>query len=89
MEWDPYSSDYGCGLLVHMISSTTFLIEDSEFGYLSSGGNLVSSGDTIKVEPKDTIMRPIYVAPLGLKFEVNAGVIEEITYNIGTKAVSI
>lgn len=89
MEWDPYSSDYGCGLLGHMISSTTFLIENSEFGYLSFGGNLVSSGDTIKVEPKDTVRRQIYVAPLGLRFEVNAGVIEEFTYNIETKAVSI
>jgi hypothetical protein len=89
MEWDPYSSDYGCGLLGHMISSTTFLIENSEFGYLSFGGNLVSSGDIIKVEPRDTVRRQIYVAPLGLKFEVNAGVIEEFTYNIETKAVSI
>jgi hypothetical protein len=89
MEWDPYSSDYGCGLLGHMISSTTFLIENSEFGYLSFGGNLVSSGNTVKVEPKDTVRRQIYVAPQGLKFEVNAGVIEEFTYNIETKAVSI
>lgn len=89
MEWDPYSSDYGCGLLGHMISSTTFLVENSDFGYLSFGGNLVSSGDTIKVEPKDTVRRQIYVAPLGLKFEVNAGVIEEFTYDITTKAVSI
>jgi hypothetical protein len=72
-----------------MISSTTFLVEYSEFGYLSFGGNLVSSGDTIKVEPKDTVRLQIYVAPLGLKFEVDAGVIEEFTYNIETKAVSI
>lgn len=72
-----------------MISSTTFLIENSEFGYLSFGGNLVSSGNTIKVEPKDTVRRQIYVAPLGLKFELNAGVIEEFTHYTETKALNI
>jgi hypothetical protein len=76
-----YSSDYGCGMLGHMLSSATYLVDSSDFGYLSFGGNLQESGEIITVQPKDTVRRRIYVAPLGIRFEIDTGTIEEFNYN--------
>jgi hypothetical protein len=89
LQWDTYSSDYGCGLLGHMISSATYLVESSDFGYLSFGGNLQESGEVITVQPKDTVRRRIYVAPLGLRFEIDAGTIEEFVFNTMSGSVDV
>jgi hypothetical protein len=91
LQWDTYSSDYGCGMLGHMLSSATYLVDSSDFGYLSFGGNLQESGEIITVQPKDTVRRRIYVAPLGIRFEIDTGTIEEFNYNAtcGSLAVKI
>lgn len=92
MEWDGYSSDYGCGLTGHFITSATYLVEHPEFGLVSMGGNLdVSSDDDgiATVRPRDTVRRSIYVASVGLRFEIDVGTIESFTYDAGARSVRI
>lgn len=89
LEWDPYSSDYGCGLLGHMLSSTTYLVESPDLGFLSFGGNVQENGSVVTVQPRDTVRRRVYVAPLGLKFEVGVGTIEEFDYDTTSNIVVI
>jgi hypothetical protein len=73
LQWDTYSSDYGCGLLGHMLSSATYLVESLDFGYLSFGGNLQGSGEVITVQSRDMVKWRIYAAPLGIRFEIDTG----------------
>lgn len=84
MQWDTYSSDYGSGLLGHMISSTTYLVESPKFGFLSFGGNVQEDGEVVTVQPRDTVRRKIYVAPMGLKLKIDAGTIEQFTFHAAT-----
>lgn len=37
-------------------------------------------GVKVKVQPKDTVRRKVYVAPMGAKVEISAGVIREFVY---------
>lgn len=44
------------------------------------GGGGIVGGMKVKVQPKDTVRRKIYVAPMGAKVEISAGVIREFVY---------
>lgn len=50
-----------------------------EGGGGDGGGGMVG-GVKVKVQPKDTVRRKIYVAPMGAKIEISAGVIWEFVY---------
>lgn len=72
-----------------MLSSATYLVESQELGYLSFGGNLQERDEVVTVQPRDTVRRRIYLAPLGLRFEIDAGTIEEFSYSAGGGSVTI
>lgn len=54
--------------------------EGDEKGGGGEGGGIVGVGVKVKVQPKDTVRRKIYVAPMGAKIEISAGVIREFVY---------
>lgn len=55
-------------------------IQEEEEG--GGGGGIFGGvgGVKVKVQPKDTVRRKIYVAPMGAKVEISAGVIWEFVY---------
>lgn len=55
-------------------------IQDEEGGGGGGGGGIVGVGVKVKVQPKDTVRRKIYVASMGAKIEISAGVIREFVY---------
>ncbi|KAG5984672.1 hypothetical protein E4U55_003752 [Claviceps digitariae] len=85
LTWDAYSGDYGLNYLGIVTGSCTYLVRHPDFGWISMGGNLASSSsstddDLIVVEPRDTVRRSIYVAPMGLSVTFDGGVITSFTY---------
>lgn len=54
-------------------------IQEGEEGGGEGGAGGV--GVKVKVQPKDTVRRKIYVAPMGAKVEISAGVIREFVYH--------
>lgn len=54
--------------------------EGDEKGGGGGGGGIGGGGVKVKVQPKDTVRRKIYVAPMGAKIEISAGVIREFVY---------
>lgn len=52
---------------------------DEKEGGEGGGGGIVG-GVKVKVQPKDTVRRKIYVASMGAKVEISAGVIREFVY---------
>ncbi|KKA17917.1 Uncharacterized protein T310_8146 [Rasamsonia emersonii CBS 393.64] len=82
LEWDPYSGDYGLSFLGHVLGAATYLVEHPTWSWLSFGGNVVSvSDDAITVQPRDSVRRRIYIAPLGLYVSIDAGAITEFTFH--------
>lgn len=43
LDWDAYSGDYGPRFLGHILGAATYVVKHPAFGWLSYGGNLVST----------------------------------------------
>lgn len=89
MKWDAYSGDYGCSFLGHVLASRTFLIDHPDFGWTSFGGNAEEADGKVVVQPLDTVQRRIYVAPLGLAVDFDAGVISSFSYDPVGKTLTV
>lgn len=55
-------------------------IQEGDEGGGGGEGGGIFGGVKVKVQPKDTVRRKIYVAPMGAKIEISAGVIREFVY---------
>lgn len=96
LAWDGYSGDFGAGYLGHVVGSVCVLVHHERLGWLGFGGNVEEIqkeegggggggaggvvGVKVKVQPKDTVRRKIFVASMGAKVEISAGVIWEFVY---------
>lgn len=92
LAWDGFSGDFGAGYLGHVVGSVCVLVLHERWGWLGFGGNVVEEeeeeggggivgvGVKVKVQPKDTVRRKIYVAPMGARIGISAGVIREFVY---------
>lgn len=92
LAWDGFSGDFGAGYLGHVVGSVCVLVLHEGWGWLGFGGDVeeiqeegekgggIGVGVKVKVQPKDTVRRKIYVAPMGAKIEISAGVIREFVY---------
>lgn len=90
LAWDAYSGDYGPGFLGHVLGAATYLVRHDVYGWTAFGGNVVEDGDeVVRVEPLDVARRRVFVAPLALYVQVDAGVVEVFTYEPGTGAVVV
>ena len=89
MRWDTYSGDYGPNFFGHAINTATYIVNHPEFGWLAFGGNVMTSGDSVKVQPLDSFRQRIYIAPLGLWLKLDAGKFESVELNSKTHLVRI
>ena len=64
--------------------------EEGGLGWVAFGGNLVVEGEVVTVQPRDALRKRMFVAPLGLEVEVDAGVvIESVEYTAGGDGVTV
>ncbi|HVI99405.1 MAG TPA: DUF5695 domain-containing protein [Sphingomonas sp.] len=89
MRWDPYTGDYGMGFYGHAYTSATYVVNDPTFGWLSFGGNLVKSGGTIHVTPKDSARTRLFFQPATLWLTLDAGKFEAADYDSVSGAVTV
>jgi hypothetical protein len=89
LHWDAYSGDYGPNFLGHVFGAATYLVNHPIFGYVSFGGNVKHSGTSVTVEPRDAVRKRVFVAPVSLYVELDAGVIESFTYDTKSGQVKV
>ncbi|KAG5926047.1 hypothetical protein E4U42_003710 [Claviceps africana] len=91
LRWDAYSGDYGLSYLGIVTGSCTYLASHPDFGWISMGGNVASApaADVVVVEPRDTVRRSIYVAPMGLSVTVESGLIARFAYDAKTSRLTV
>lgn len=92
LAWDAYSGDYGPNHVGLILGTGTYLAQDNELGYLVAyGGQVVASSGsnpTTTVQTRDVARRKVFVGPLRLLVEIDAGVIEEFTYTSGDASLT-
>ncbi len=86
---DGISGDYGPGFYGYAVNSSTFIVNDDEFGWLAFGGNLEEEGDNIKVTLTTAAKSRIFISPIKLWLTLDAGKFKSITFNKETKAVAL
>ena len=85
-----YSGDYGPNFLGHVLGAATYLVNHPIFGYISFGGNVNTSNSTmLTVQPKDAVRQRIFIAPISLYITIDAGVIDEFSYDTASHEVVI
>ena len=89
LRWDAYSGDYGPSFLGHALNTATYLVDHPDFGWVAFGGNVERSGDWIKLAPRDSFRRRVYLAPRGLWLTLDAGAFEAVELHRKTGAVRI
>lgn len=89
LQWDAYSGDYGPNFLGHALNAATYVIEHPDWGWQCFGGNLTRDGDWVRVQPRDSLRRRVYVAPLGLWLTLDAGAFESVAVNARTRVVRV
>jgi hypothetical protein len=89
MRWDTYSGDYGPNFFGVATNAATYLIQHPEFGWQAFGGNVRIDGDWIKLTPLDAFRRRVFIAPVGLWLELDAGTFDSVEVHSRTHAVRV
>ncbi|KAK8067859.1 hypothetical protein PG996_006971 [Apiospora saccharicola] len=88
LKWDGYSGDYGPNFVGLALGSGTYVVDmgDGEggIGLTAFGGSLtVESGGKVTVTTSDPVKRRVFIGPLGVLLNVDAGIISEFSYEAG------
>jgi hypothetical protein len=89
MRWDTYSGDYGPNFFGVATNAATYLIQHPEFSWQAFGGNVRVDGDWIKLKPLDAFRRSVFIAPVGLWLELDAGTFDSVEVHSRTHAVRV
>lgn len=88
-KWDGITGDYGGGFLGMALNGGVYVADDSEVGLVAYGGILSRDGAAVTVQPRDAVKRRVYIGPLRVMVEIDAGVVDEFTYDEGSVSLSI
>jgi hypothetical protein len=89
LRWDAYSGDYGPNFFGHAFNTATYLIDHPDFGWQAFGGNIETHGEWVRVLPRDSFRRRVYIAPRGLWLTLDAGAFDSVEVNTRTHLVRI
>ncbi len=86
---DGITGDYGSGFFGYAVNTSSYLINHKEFGWLGFGGNVSSSKNIVKLKVTTAAKSAVYVAAAGLWITLDAGQIDEVSYNTVSKEIRL
>lgn len=90
LKWDGYSGDYGPNFVGHSLGMGTFIVNHPDFGWQAFGGDVVSvTADSVIVNPKDSLRKRVFIAPLATMLTLDAGAFSQVTFRPSAKTVTI
>lgn len=81
---DGISGDYGSGFYGYAVNSATFITQHPEFGWLAFSGNLSQKGNWVNTSVTTAGKSRVFIAPVGVWLQLDAGKFDEVSYNIKT-----
>ncbi|KAF4884444.1 hypothetical protein CGCFRS4_v012718 [Colletotrichum fructicola] len=89
LSWDGFSGDYGPNFVGMVLGSGTYLVDDLDYGMIAYGGVLKVDDDLITVQVRDPLRRKIFIGPLGVEIDLDAGVVEQFAYHVESHTISL
>lgn len=86
---DGITGDYGSGFFGYAVNTSSYIINDKDFGWLAFGGNLAQKKNQITVNLTTAAKSAVYLAPIGLWVTLDAGSIQSVNYNTTTGTVQL
>ncbi|MEC7784294.1 MAG: DUF5695 domain-containing protein [Bacteroidota bacterium] len=89
LEIDYLSGDYGSNFYGYAINSSAYLVEDAELGYLAFGGNLTEEKNSVTMQLTTAAKNAVFVQPLALWITLDAGAVQQVSFDKKTKEVQL
>ena len=89
LEIDYLSGDYGSNFYGYAINSSAYLVEDTELGYLAFGGNLTEVKNSVTMHLTTAAKNAVFVQPLALWITLDAGAVQQVSFDKKTKEVQL
>lgn len=86
---DALSGDYGSGFFGYAVNSSSYLVQDSLYGWLGFGGNVLKEKEWVTLTLTTAAKNKVYLAPVKLWLTLDAGQIKKVAYNPDTKAIQL
>jgi hypothetical protein len=83
------SGDYGSNFYGYAVNTSTYIVNDKTYGWLSFGGNLDKKGNIVSVKITTAAKSAVFIAPVGLWITLDAGTLSEVSFNSSTGAVEL
>ncbi|WP_207531723.1 DUF5695 domain-containing protein [Desertivirga arenae] len=84
---DALSGDYGSNFYGYAVNTSSYILNDKQLGWLAFGGLLEKSGKWINTKITTAAKSKVFIAPAGLWLTLDAGKVEQISYNINSGEV--
>ncbi|RNL52140.1 DUF5695 domain-containing protein [Pedobacter jejuensis] len=78
---DGITGDYGSGFFGYAVNTSSYIFNHNDFGWLAFGGNLTKQSNIVTIKPTTAAKSSVYIAPAGLWLTLDAGTIDELSYN--------
>jgi hypothetical protein len=89
LQWDGITGDYGPGFLGMALGAGIYVSQDKDLGLTAFGGILTRSNDSVTVQNRAAVQRRVFIGPLSLLINADAGIIEQFSYNSDGQSVSL
>ncbi|QNL50767.1 hypothetical protein H8S90_04000 [Olivibacter sp. SDN3] len=86
---DALSGDYGSGFFGYAVNTSSYLVQDTTFGWLGFGANLKETEEWITLTPTTAAKSRVFIAPAKLWLTLDAGQFTAIAYHKQSKNVRI
>ncbi|KAF4874879.1 hypothetical protein CGCSCA1_v005848 [Colletotrichum siamense] len=89
LKWDGFTGDYGPGFLGMVLNTGTYVAEDEQVGLVAYGGEISTDGKKVTVVPRDPVRKRVFIGPLAVMITVDVGVIEQFSYDVEARIISM
>lgn len=89
LKWDGFTGDYGPGFLGMILNTGTYVAEDEQVSLVAYGGEITTDGKKMTVLPRGPVRKRIFIGPLAVMVTVDVGVIQQLSYNVEARTISM
>jgi hypothetical protein len=89
LDFDPRSGDFGLGFFGHTLEAGAYFVKHPTLGDLCFQCDLGSDTGAVVIEPRDSYRQRVYLEPLGLYIQADAGQFDRLTLNLDTQRLTV